>query len=107
MFISIHPGNIRTDLGRHMSSFQQALGRMTTYPVSYGIINPLYAGTAPAAGELNGKVSIPVSSFARVNGISFQYLTVWARETLPHKRALDADLGKKVWEWCEEQVKDV
>jgi hypothetical protein len=28
-----------------------------SYDVSYGAITPLYAGTAPAAGELNGKVS--------------------------------------------------
>jgi len=88
--ISLHPGNIRTDLGRHMGFFQQILGRMMTYPVSYGTITPLYAGTAPAAGELNGK-----------------YLTGWARETLPHENALDGDLGKKLWEWCEDQVKDV
>jgi hypothetical protein len=27
-----------------------------SYDVSYGAITPLYAGTAPAAGELNGKV---------------------------------------------------
>jgi hypothetical protein len=27
-----------------------------SYDVSYGAITPLYAGTAPAASELNGKV---------------------------------------------------
>ncbi len=27
-----------------------------SYDVSYGAITSLYAGTAPAAGELNGKV---------------------------------------------------
>jgi hypothetical protein len=36
-----------------------------------------------------------------------QYLTAWARVTLPHQNALDTELGKKLWEWCEEQVKDV
>jgi hypothetical protein len=81
---------------------------MMTYPVSYGVISSLYAGTDPAAGELNGKVGhgvfpLPVSPS---NGTPFQYLTCWARVTLPHKRALDTDLGKKLWEWCEEQVKD-
>jgi hypothetical protein len=34
----------------------QRLGRLMLYPVSYGAITSLYAGTAPAAGELNGKV---------------------------------------------------
>ena len=65
MFISLHPGTIQTDLGRHMSSFQQTLGRMVTQPVSHGAITPLFAGTDSEAGELNGKVSLPVSSFAR------------------------------------------
>ena len=80
---------------------------MTTYSVSYGIITPLYAGTSPAAGELNGKVSAFLFLDSLCNVTCFQYLTVWARETLPHERALDAELGKKMWEWCEEQVKDI
>jgi len=37
----------------------------------------------------------------------FQYLTAWARVTLPHQKALDTEIGKKLWEWCEEQVKDI
>ena len=49
---------ITTDLTRNSSSLVQRLGRMLTYDVSYGAITSLYAGTAPAAGELNGKVSI-------------------------------------------------
>lgn len=57
MSVSIHPGAINTDLSRHISTLLQRLGRIVTYSVSYGAINSLYAGTAPAAGELNGKVS--------------------------------------------------
>jgi hypothetical protein len=41
----------------------QLFGRVMSYDVSYGAISSLYAGTAPAAAELNGKVSIPASSF--------------------------------------------
>ena len=32
-------------------------GWVITYPISYGVITSLYAGTSPAAAELNGKVS--------------------------------------------------
>ncbi|KAF8500401.1 NAD-P-binding protein [Russula emetica] len=88
--ISLHPGSINTDLSRHSGTLVQRVGRMVTYPVSYGAINSLYAGTAPAAGELNGK-----------------YLTPWGRVTLPSSQALDTELGKKMWDWCEEQVKDI
>ena len=44
---------------RHASLFLQLTGWLIRYSVSYGAISSLYAGTAPAAGELNGKVSIP------------------------------------------------
>jgi len=53
-------------------------------------VTPLYAGTDPEAGKLNGK-----------------YLTAWARVTLPHRKALNQELGTKLWDWCEEQVKDI
>ncbi|KAH9005636.1 NAD-P-binding protein [Lactarius hatsudake] len=87
---SLHPGIIHTDLGRYSGSFLNWIEQMIGYDVSYGAITSLYAGTAPAAGELNGK-----------------YLTVWARVAVPSKNALNAELGKKLWEWCEEQVKDI
>ncbi|KAI0253325.1 NAD(P)-binding protein [Lactifluus subvellereus] len=87
---ALHPGSINTDLARYTGSLVQRIGRLVTYSVSYGAITSLYAGTAPDAGELNGK-----------------YLTAWARRTLPNKKALNPELEKKLWEWCEEQVKDI
>lgn len=36
-----------------------------------------------------------------------QYLTAWARLTLPHPKALNVDTQKKLWDWCEDQVKDI
>jgi len=59
-------------------------------PGAHGAINSLYAGTAPAAGDLNGK-----------------YITAWARPTLPHPNAVNPDTEKKLWDWCEDQVKDL
>ena len=61
--MSLHPGLVKTDLTRYTGFLVQRFGRMFSYDVSYGAITSLYAGTAPAAGELNGKVStayIPV-----------------------------------------------
>ncbi|KAH9032864.1 NAD(P)-binding protein [Lactarius pseudohatsudake] len=87
---SLHPGVITTDLARSSGLFLNFIELVIGYGVSYGAITSLYAGTAPAAGELNGK-----------------YLTVWARLAVPSKNALDAELAKKLWEWCEEQVKDI
>jgi len=87
---SLHPGSINTDLSRYSGTLLQRFGRMVTFDVSYGAITSLYAGTAPEASELNGK-----------------YLTAWARVVVPNKKALDPEPAKKLWEWCEEQVKDI
>lgn len=88
--ISLHPGTIKSDLTRYTGSFLRRIIQLIQYSISYGAISSLYAGTAPAAGELNGR-----------------YLTTWARVSLPSKQALDSELEKKLWEWCEGQVKDV
>jgi hypothetical protein len=84
----------------------------TPSPNSYTAITSLYAGTTPAAGELSGKVSDLCHQ--RCRGVLLnlartfsQYLTAWARVTLPHSKALNPDEEKKLWEWCEDQVKDV
>jgi len=88
--ISLHPGTIDTDLSRYASSLVQRAGRLVTYSVSYGAITSLYAGTSPAACDLGGK-----------------YLTAWARVTLPNKKVLNPELETKLWEWCEEKVRDI
>lgn len=60
------------------------------YPASFGALTQLYAGTSPAAADLNGSYLIP-----------------WARvgETQPDAR--DPKAAEELWKWCEEQVKDV
>ena len=55
-----------------------------------GALTQLYAGTSREGAELNGKYLIP-----------------WARAGPVRKEALDAKLGEKVWNWMEEQVKDL
>jgi hypothetical protein len=74
-------------------------------------ITSLYAGTDPEASKLNGKVRVIrppelplINRLTRTRKIPFQYLTAWARRTLPSKKALDSQLGIRLWDWCEEQV---
>ncbi|KAI0263052.1 NAD(P)-binding protein [Gloeopeniophorella convolvens] len=87
--ISVHPGGINSNPATH-NFILRTLMSFVLDDVTRGAITPLYAGTAPAAAHLNGK-----------------YLTIWARVTLPSERALDVQLQKKLWEWCEAQVKDL
>ncbi|KAF8128005.1 hypothetical protein EV363DRAFT_1297981 [Boletus edulis] len=87
---SCRGGGIKTDLQRHMGSFFQWISPYYLYDVSYGAITQLYAGTIPDGKSLNGKYLIP-----------------WARIGNPRPDTQDSEVGKKLWEYLEEQVKDV
>lgn len=53
--ISLHPGNIYSSPDA-WNIVAHIFMRPFVYDIAYGVISPLYAGTAPAATELNGKV---------------------------------------------------
>ncbi|KIJ62658.1 hypothetical protein HYDPIDRAFT_94215 [Hydnomerulius pinastri MD-312] len=88
--ISLNPGNIRTDLQRHMASISRSITRPFFYDAAHGALTQLYAATSPAAAEMGGK-----------------YLVPWARIGPSRKDAHDPKTGQALWEWCEEQVKDI
>ncbi len=54
-----------------------------------GALTQLYAGTSPETADANGQYFIP-----------------WARRGKANKIAADPELGARLWEWCEAQVKD-
>ena len=54
--VSLHPGNINSS-PETWNIIVRILLRLAFYDVAYGVISPLYAGTAPAGAELNGKVT--------------------------------------------------
>ncbi|KAI5115554.1 hypothetical protein M0805_001883 [Coniferiporia weirii] len=88
--ISLNPGNLKTELQRHVSSLQLRIMNLMMYPAPLGALTQLWAGTMPETAEYNGKYLIP-----------------WARLGEPRKDTQDPETGVKLWEWLEEQVKDV
>jgi len=54
--ISLHPGLLSTDLGRHISSFARRIIHFFCQSPPDGAITQLWAGTSPDAAFLNGKV---------------------------------------------------
>ncbi|KAJ7321631.1 NAD-P-binding protein [Mycena albidolilacea] len=88
--IALHPGNIKTDLARHSSGVEKAMTGWMLYPVDLGVLTQLYAGTSPEGSQLGGKYLIP-----------------WARVGKAHKGTDDPEVGKKLWEWLDAQVKDL
>ncbi|KAI9435208.1 NAD(P)-binding protein [Russula earlei] len=85
---SLNPGNINTDLQRHMPQWLVSIIRVMLYSVTFGALTQLYCATAPAAADANGKFFIP-----------------WAREGKANKAAEDPQVGEKLWAWLEEQTK--
>ncbi|KAH7913059.1 hypothetical protein BJ138DRAFT_1146934 [Hygrophoropsis aurantiaca] len=88
---SLNPGNIQSDLQRHIPELaRKFINAFVLHSTPKGALTQLYAGTAPEAAELNGKYLIP-----------------WARVSSPRKATQDHKLGQALWEWLEDQVKDV
>lgn len=92
---ALNPGNINSDLPRHIlplfpNIVKQIIIKVLLYEVSQGALTQLYAATSPEAASLNGK-----------------YLVPWARVRPPRQETQDPQLGKALWDWLEEQVKDV
>ncbi|KAG1854841.1 hypothetical protein DFJ58DRAFT_376912 [Suillus subalutaceus] len=92
---ALNPGNINSDLPRHVTAqlpsvAKRIIIKVLLYDVSQGALTQLYAATSPEAASLNGK-----------------YLVPWARVRPPRQETQDPQLGKALWDWLDEQVKDV
>ncbi|KAK7441535.1 short-chain alcohol dehydrogenase [Stygiomarasmius scandens] len=89
--MSLHPGNLKTELSRHLPFLARQMEKILFYPSEMGALTQLWAGTLPdsEAKGLNGK-----------------YLVPWARVGTAARSAYDPRLGMDLWQWCEEQVKD-
>jgi NAD(P)-dependent dehydrogenase (short-subunit alcohol dehydrogenase family) len=87
---ALNPGGIKTELSRYYDSFSKMIGNLFFHHVSYGALTQLYAGTTAAGANLNGK-----------------YLVPWARVGFTHAEGQDPQQASELWNWLEEQVKDI
>jgi retinol dehydrogenase-12 len=76
--------------------------------VPYGALTQLWAGTSPEGGDLDGKV-FPSSSCLGllISHALIQYLIPWAKVGPVRPDSQDPKTGKDLWEWLDEQVKDI
>jgi NAD(P)-dependent dehydrogenase (short-subunit alcohol dehydrogenase family) len=89
--VSLNPGNLKSELQRHISAFQLLILRMIMYPPVNGAYTELFAGLAPDVADL--KMS--------------EWVVPWGR-IMPLRNDYYSEIGKKTakafWEWSEKQV---
>ncbi|ODQ79818.1 hypothetical protein BABINDRAFT_36586 [Babjeviella inositovora NRRL Y-12698] len=65
--ISVDPGNLKTNLQRHMSSFTEKILLYTLFPAINGAYSELFAALSPAVSTANnGEYIIPWGRFGRI-----------------------------------------
>ncbi|KAF9219794.1 hypothetical protein BS17DRAFT_798021 [Gyrodon lividus] len=85
---SLNPG--QSDLDRNLPAIARSAMTFMPYDTPKGALAQLYAWTAPALAQLNGECLVP-----------------WPRISSPRDKTQDPELGRKLWDWLEEQVKDL
>lgn len=88
---SLNPGLIRTELFR----YAEGIGAWAAYAFGtdvdpLGAVTMLYAGTAPEVASQNGSYYVP-----------------WARKSSARADTRDETMGKKLWEFIEQEVKGI
>lgn len=85
--VCLNPGTLHSGLQRHLNKVQYAILNLILYPIPFGALSGLWAGTSVDGANLNGKYVVP-----------------WARLGSPRANAQAPATGEKLWEWMEEQI---
>ncbi|KAH7312792.1 hypothetical protein BKA65DRAFT_516673 [Rhexocercosporidium sp. MPI-PUGE-AT-0058] len=96
--VALNPGNLKSDLQRHVVGWQNAILQRVLYSPIHGAYTELFAGLSPdVTHEKNGAWIIPWGRFAPLR----------ADLVAGSKSEADGGTGisKKFWEWSEDQVK--
>lgn len=90
VFASCNPGNLKTELARHIPALMQRGIQWLLFPAPYGALNQLYICTSDDGEKLGG-----------------QYVAPWTRIVSPSVESKDQKSEDELYEWCEEQIKKV
>ncbi|KZP21942.1 hypothetical protein FIBSPDRAFT_931383 [Athelia psychrophila] len=111
--VALNPGNLKSDLQRHMSPVAHFLSDWLLYPVAMGALTQLWAGTSVEGAELSGQVRF-TSAYTNLpvqvcSGMGLTHPVPYTMGTCSQGAAemQDLALGAKLWNWLEEQIKDV
>lgn len=88
--LSCNPGNLKTDLQRHVGGLQRRILDLILYPAPMGALTQLWGGLMPEPAQHNGEFLIP-----------------WARLGKCRPEAYDDAIGERLWNYLQEQVKGI
>ncbi|KAJ2929742.1 hypothetical protein H1R20_g7319, partial [Candolleomyces eurysporus] len=86
----LNPGNLSSDLQRHLGRIETKLVGLLLHPTPMGALTQLWAGTTQEGATMNGKYLIP-----------------WARIGTGNPVIQDEKVGADLWKWFEDQVADI
>jgi len=88
--ITLDPGNIVTDLQRHVPPLvRMIMNWLILHPISKGVLSQVFAATDPEAAQYNGK-----------------YLRPWARLGEPHPETKNTAEQRRLWDYCMTAIQD-
>lgn len=95
VFASCNPGNLNTELPRHMKSFAASsvvrIAQATLlFAPSFGALNQLWVCTSDEGEKMGGVYVVP-----------------WTKIASPSSEAKDQQAEDELYEWCEEQIRRV
>ncbi|KAH8171198.1 short chain dehydrogenase domain-containing protein [Sarocladium implicatum] len=97
--VSFNPGNLRTELQRHMSFLGKAMLGFMLHPPVFGAYTELYAGWASEISlENNGAFIIP---WGRIDS---QVLRKDILASLQSKKEGGSGVAARFWDWCSEET---
>ncbi|KAJ6551225.1 hypothetical protein B0H19DRAFT_164559 [Mycena capillaripes] len=86
--VAVNPGNLRTNLSKDASGLEYLGTKMLMiWPVEWGVLGQLWAGTSAEGAMLNSK-----------------YVAPWGKIRSPREDVNDLINGTELWTWLEEQV---
>ncbi|TLS30649.1 hypothetical protein PpBr36_02758 [Pyricularia pennisetigena] len=96
--VALNPGNLRSDLARHLNSLQKAfLNYFVQHPTVNGAYTELFAGLSPEVGlDKNGAWIQPWGRFEQIRDDL-------EKATKPESEG-GSGIAQKFWEWTEKQV---
>jgi hypothetical protein len=100
-----NPGNLRSELQRHLGPVASVVVGLLLHPVELGAITQLYCNTAPETKTAGGEVWSSSSFTYRQISHCSQYFWPWARPAKSNSTAENGKLGEELWTWLESELK--